>query len=98
MLVGTGQGLLLPTLVGWLSEIAPAKRYGTLYGIYSVFFYLGQFVSGFVSQPIIDISGTYQMVFTLGGLYSIMMTAVFVFLIFGKKVHAKNKQESDKIT
>lgn len=98
VLVGTGQGLLLPTLVGWLSEIAPAKRYGTLYGIYSVFFYFGQFVSGFVSQPIIDISGTYQMVFTLGGLYSIVMTAVFVFLIFGKKVHAKNKQEPDKIT
>lgn len=63
--------------------------YGTLYGIYSVFFYLGQFLSGFVAQPLIDMSGTYYTVFIFEGVYGIIMAVIFAFIIFGKKLRVK---------
>lgn len=87
MLVGIGQGLLYPTLTGWLSHISPANRYGTLFGFYSVFFYLGESLSGFVAQPLIDMNGTYNSVFIFDGIYSIMIAAVFALLVIGAVSH-----------
>lgn len=51
-LTGIGMGLVITLLIGWLSEVTPPPhRYGIIFGLYSVFFYMGQFVSGFVAQP-----------------------------------------------
>lgn len=88
VVIGIGQGFVITTLVNWLSSVAPAHRYGTLFGVYSMFLYLGQFVSAFVAQPLIDVGGTYAAVFLFDGLYGIVIAAAFAFFAVGKKVRA----------
>lgn len=86
--IGIGQGLVITTLVNWLSSVAPARRYGTLFGVYSMSLYLGQFVSAFVAQPLIDMSGTYSAVFLFDGLYGVAIAAAFAFFVVTRKVRA----------
>lgn len=86
--IGIGQGFVITTLVNWLCSVAPASRCGTLFGVYSMFLYLGQFVSAFAAQPLIDAGGTYAAVFLFDGIYGVVIAAAFAFFAVGKKVRA----------
>ncbi|WP_165077648.1 MFS transporter [Methanogenium sp. MK-MG] len=78
VLTGIGMGLVITMLIGWLSEVTPPHRYGIVFGLYSVFFFMGQFVSGFVAQPLIDMSGSYHTVFVFNGIVGIVLAMAFV--------------------
>ena len=88
VVIGIGQGLVITSLVNWLSSIAPSHSYGILFGVYSMFFYLGQFVSAFAAQPLIDMGGTYAAVFLFDGIYGVGIAAVFAFFAVSKKIRA----------
>ncbi len=61
---GVGLGLLIPNLTVWISQILPKSIRGKLIGGLSAFFFLGQFVSPFVSQmmsKIVGLEETYRL-------------------------------------
>ncbi|WP_274924367.1 MFS transporter [Methanogenium marinum] len=90
ILTGIGMGFIITMLIGWLGDLSPVHRYGTAFGLFSMFLYLGQFMSGFVAQPLIDFGGSYGALFVYSGLYSIVLAAVFAFFAIGPKVLAKS--------
>jgi MFS family permease len=51
---GLGMGLLMPTLNSWLGDLAPKRIRGTVLGGLTTCFFLGQFVSPLLIQPVID--------------------------------------------
>ena len=80
---GLGFGLLMPNLNVWLSSIVSDAARGRALGGLTTFFFLGQFLSPIVSQPITDSVGlgkTY--VFTA---IALLIVAV-VFFAFKKQV------------
>lgn len=62
IVVGFGFGLLMPNLNVWLASIVPDNLRGRALGGLTTFFFLGQFLSPIVSQPIsntLDLGQTY---------------------------------------
>ena len=76
IVAGLGFGLLMPNLNVWLSSIVPDALRGRALGGLTTFFFLGQFLSPIVAQPVTDLVGlgkTY--IFTGIALFS--MAAIF---------------------
>lgn len=67
-------GLLMPNLNVWLSSIIPDVLHGRALGGLTTFFFLGQFLSPLVSQPITNTIG-------LGKTYSFTGVSLFVVAI-----------------
>lgn len=57
IIAGLGFGLLMPNLNVWLSSIIPDALRGRALGGLTTFFFLGQFLSPLVSQPVTNIVG-----------------------------------------
>ena len=57
IIAGLGLGLLMPNLNVWLSSIVPDNLRGRALGGLTTFFFLGQFLSPLISQPITDVFG-----------------------------------------
>ena len=57
IIAGLGFGLLMPNLNVWLSSIVPDSLRGRALGGLTTFFFLGQFLSPIVSQPITNLLG-----------------------------------------
>ncbi len=57
IIAGFGFGLLMPNLNVWLSSIIPNSLRGRALGGLTTFFFLGQFLSPLVSQPITNFLG-----------------------------------------
>ncbi|WP_036799177.1 MFS transporter, partial [Pleurocapsa sp. PCC 7319] len=60
IIAGLGFGLLMPNLNVWLSSIIPDSLRGRALGGLTTFFFLGQFLSPLVSQPITNMVGLDQ--------------------------------------
>lgn len=54
---GAGLGLLVPNLVGWVAQAAPARLRGRLMGVMTSALFLGQFVSPLVWSPVVRAAG-----------------------------------------
>ncbi|MEM8777307.1 MAG: MFS transporter [Cyanobacteria bacterium P01_G01_bin.49] len=80
---GLGFGLLMPNLNVWLSSIIPDVMRGRALGGLTTFFFLGQFLSPIVSQPITNMVG-------LGKTYSLtgvcLLSVSLVFFAFKKQI------------
>jgi MFS family permease len=74
IIAGLGFGLLMPNLTVWLSSIISDALRGRALGGLTTFFFLGQFLSPLVSQPITNIFG-------LGRTYSFTGVAMFIVAI-----------------
>ena len=57
IIAGFGFGLLMPNLNVWLSSIVPDNLRGRALGGLTTFFFLGQFLSPLISQPITNVFG-----------------------------------------
>ena len=83
IIAGLGFGLLMPNLNVWLSSIISDAMRGRALGGLTTFFFLGQFLSPIISQPITNIVG-------LGRTYSLMGIALLivalVFLVLRKQI------------
>jgi MFS family permease len=81
---GLGMGLLMPTLNSWLGDLAPRRIRGTILGGLTTCFFLGQFVSPLLIQPIIDaLSVGSAFVFT--GLFLAVLAAGAGILAYGQR-------------
>jgi len=54
---GAGLGLLVPNLVGWVAQAAPARLRGRLMGVMTSALFLGQFLSPVVWSPVVRLVG-----------------------------------------
>ena len=66
IVTGLGFGLLMPNLNVWLSSMIPDALRGRALGGLTTFFFLGQFLSPIVSQPITNIVGLDRTYMTTG--------------------------------
>ena len=57
IIAGLGFGLLMPNLNVWLSSLVPDNLRGRALGGLTTFFFLGQFLSPLISQPITNVFG-----------------------------------------
>ncbi|NHC37686.1 MFS transporter [Scytonema millei] len=83
-IAGLGLGLLMPNMNFCLTSIAPGVARGKVLGGLTTSFFLGQFLSPIVSQPLtnfVGIAGTYR---TAGIVMGIMAIAALVFLMRAK--------------
>ncbi len=85
IVAGLGFGLLMPNLNVWLSSIIPDALRGRALGGLTTFFFLGQFLSPIVSQPITNSIG-------LGRTYSFSGVALLVvgLIFFALKKQVKS--------
>ena len=74
LFIGVGFGLLLVNINMWLLSLVAAHKRGRAIGLLTSSFYLGQFVSPILFEPIVRLEG-------IRGLFFII--AMFVFLIAG---------------
>ncbi len=72
IVAGLGFGLLMPNLNVWLSSMIPDTLRGKALGGLTTFFFLGQFLSPIVSQPITNIVGLDRTYMTTGVLLLII--------------------------
>ena len=83
IVAGLGFGLLMPNLNVWLSSIIPDALRGRALGGLTTFFFLGQFLSPLVSQPVTNAVG-------LGRTYSFtgiaLVIIAFVFIALRKQI------------
>ncbi|WP_048061953.1 MFS transporter [Methanocorpusculum labreanum] len=78
MIVGIGNGLLMPTVLGWLGLITPPAVMGKVMGGYGMSLNLGQFVSSFAAVPILLLAASYGHMFLIFGLVSLCIGVVYV--------------------
>ncbi|MBP2132217.1 MFS family permease [Methanomicrobium sp. W14] len=89
ILIGAGLGFIMVNLVNWLTNIAPVEKAGILFGLFTTFFFLGQFSSGYLTQPLISYFGTYFSAFFIEGLCAVLFTVLFTYLAIKNKKEAK---------
>lgn len=89
IIAGLGFGLLMPNLNVWLSNIIPNSLRGRALGGLTAFFFLGQFLSPIISQPITNSLG-------LGKTYSVTGVALLLvaLVFFALKKQVKSFCES----
>lgn len=74
---GLGLGLLMPNLTVWLSTGTPDRLRGRALGGLTTFFFLGQFLSPVISQPITQQVGL-DKTYSLAGLVLLLLGFVFI--------------------
>lgn len=92
---GLGLGLLMPNLTVWLSAEIPDRLRGRALGGLTTFFFLGQFLSPVVSQPIsqqIGLDKTYSLA---GGL---LLLLGFVFMSFRQHIATLVTPPQERLT
>jgi MFS family permease len=88
---GTGVGLLIPNTNFWLVETAPELIRGRIVGMLNSSYFVGQFISPIVVQPLIDIYSI-QNAFLIAGI--ILITISVFFLIRSAVTQDKTAQSS----
>ena len=79
IIAGLGFGLLMPNLNVWLSSIIPDSLRGKALGGLTTFFFLGQFLSPIVSQPITNSLGL-DRTYGFMGIALFIVAAIFIVL------------------
>lgn len=80
IIIGTANGLIVPTLLNWLMSVTPREIIGKVTGGYSVSLNMGQFLSSLVVVPVFAVVGTYANLYIA---YSIPAALLGVFYIGG---------------
>jgi MFS family permease len=73
---GLGFGLLLPNLVSWLAPIVPPAIRGRAVGGLNATIFLGQFITPFVTQPVVDRAGLAGTFGLAGGIAILLAVAL----------------------
>ena len=83
IVAGLGFGLLMPNLNVWLSSIISDALRGRALGGLTTFFFLGQFLSPLVSQPVTNAVGLGRTYFITG---IALVVIAFIFLVLRKQI------------
>jgi MFS family permease len=92
---GMGLGLLMPNLNVWISSITTDILRGRALGGLTSFFFLGQFLSPIIAQPITKIVVGLAMVYESAGLLLLGLSVVL--FIFGKQLVQKPPTKPVKV-
>ncbi len=85
---GLGFGLLPPNLSAWVASTAPPSMRGRAMGGFTMFLFLGQFVTPIISQPfvlLVGFSGAFRGVGTLSLLLTITIIGLVVYRQFSSQ-------------
>ena len=90
-IAGTGLGLYVPNLIAWISFVTPQHQRGRAIGGLTGLFFLGQFSSPFITQPL---AGAYELaaVFVGAGVLLLALTGVFAFASRGRGVTPESEE------
>ncbi|MDD2470979.1 MAG: MFS transporter [Methanocorpusculum sp.] len=78
IIIGIGNGLLMPTVLSWLGVITPREIMGKVMGGYGVSLNLGQFLASIVAIPVIMISVGYGQMFFIFGVIAIILGVFYL--------------------
>ncbi len=84
ILVGVGQGLTLPTLMVWVTELVDISARGRAVGYSTTFSFLGQFASPLIFAPVVIGSGIAGVFLTGAGIGAGVMIVVLLLSLGGK--------------
>ena len=76
LLSGLGFGLILPNINLWIIHLSPSEIRGKNIGALTTFFFLGQFLSPLLFEPII-VRSSISEIFVLAGIFLFIMSALF---------------------
>ncbi|MBT9382933.1 MFS transporter [Pseudooceanicola sp. CBS1P-1] len=79
LLLGTGPGLIVPTVMASVMDVAPARRRSLCSGLIGTSIFLGQFLSPLISQPIIGTHG-FTTAFSIFGVAALVCAGLSVLL------------------
>jgi MFS family permease len=77
LIAGVGLGLFAPNSTAWITSVTPESSRGLVLSGFMSFLFLGQFISPFVSQFLLE-SIPFAEMFALSGLFLFSIGAVFV--------------------
>ena len=78
IIIGIGNGLLMPTVLSWLGVITPREIMGKVMGGYGVSLNLGQFLASIAAIPVIMISAGYGEMFLIFGVIAILLGVFYI--------------------
>ena len=76
-MAGVGLGLFMPNFSLWILEITPARIRGRALGLVSSAIFLGQFLSPYFVQPILDAGATISEAFAMAAVCLVIMSGLF---------------------
>jgi MFS family permease len=83
---GLGQGLLTPNMMNWAGEVAPEAARGRVIGGLTTSFFLGQFLSPILMQPLLGAVGLGGAFLSAGG---VLFTLAVTFALLVWRGHSK---------
>jgi len=78
ILVGIGEGLLMPTILTWIAAITPHQYLGRAMGGFSVSLNIGQFASALAVVPVIALGATYGNMFLAFGCIALVLAVPYL--------------------
>jgi MFS family permease len=87
ILVGVGEGLLMPTILTWIAAITPRQFLGRAMGGFSVSLNLGQFASAIAVVPVIAFAVTYSNMFLAFGCMALVLAVPYLFARIKEKYY-----------
>jgi MFS family permease len=91
ILIGIGEGLLMPTILTWIATITPRQFLGRAMGGFSVALNLGQFASALAVVPVIAIAETYSNMFLAFGGVALVLAVPYLLAIIKEKYYPAAK-------
>ena len=85
---GGGIGLVIPTLVHWISSVTTPQTSGKIMGAYSTMLNLAQFVSSLVLGAIMLFTDSYQVLFLIMGLFALAACIIYAIALLRAKAKA----------
>jgi MFS family permease len=87
ILVGIGEGLLMPTILTWIAAITPRQFLGRAMGGFSVSLNIGQFASALAVVPVIAIAASYGNMFLVFGCIALVLAVPYLFALIKEKYY-----------
>jgi len=87
IMVGIGEGLLMPTILTWIAAITPQQFLGRAMGGFSVSLNIGQFASALAVVPVIALVTTYGNMFLAFGCLALVLAVPYLVAIIRLKYY-----------
>ena len=87
VLIGIGEGLLMPTILTWIAAITPRQFLGRAMGGFSVSLNIGQFASALAVVPVIAIAATYGNMFLAFGCVALVLAVPYLVALIKAKYY-----------
>ncbi|SFB87521.1 MFS transporter [Pseudoalteromonas denitrificans] len=89
LVTGIGLGLIRPNLFIWLFSFTPLPMRGKVIGGITTCFFIGQFISSIVTEPVVQAYG-YEVLFLLIGMLAFILILIICITLFVKKAINKS--------